>query len=155
MDGIIRSRSITPKNKKDINQGLLHLWSKFGAPSLNGWWVIARTNTWLPHMQTDGRTHRQTDAGNDNTRRPKLASGEKLYDLYFKYYFDIDSIEATLCQTDTTADIKRYRWTSHDKIISKIQCRKYIWHINLLQFGYRHSYVMSIRQPMSNRYRNH
>ena len=23
---------------------------------------------------TDGRTHRQTDAGNDNTRRPKLAS---------------------------------------------------------------------------------
>ena len=30
------------------------------------------------HMdrQTDGRTHRQTDAGNDNTRRPKLASGK-------------------------------------------------------------------------------
>ena len=26
--------------------------------------------------QTDGRTHRQTDAGNDNTRRPKLASGK-------------------------------------------------------------------------------
>ena len=25
--------------------------------------------------QTDGRTHRQTDAGNDNTRRLKLASG--------------------------------------------------------------------------------
>ena len=24
----------------------------------------------------DGRTHRQTDAGNDNTRRPKLASGK-------------------------------------------------------------------------------
>ena len=25
----------------------------------------------------DGRTHRQTDAGNDNTRRPKLALGNK------------------------------------------------------------------------------
>ena len=27
--------------------------------------------------RTDGHTHRQTDAGNDNTRRPKLASGKK------------------------------------------------------------------------------
>ena len=26
--------------------------------------------------RTDGHTHRQTDAGNDNTRRPKLASGK-------------------------------------------------------------------------------
>ena len=30
------------------------------------------------HRRTDGRTHRQTDAGNDNTRRPKLASGNKM-----------------------------------------------------------------------------
>ena len=29
----------------------LHLWSKFGDPSLNGWWVIARTN-----LVTDGLT---------------------------------------------------------------------------------------------------
>ena len=34
----------------------LHLWSKFGYPSLNGWWVIAWTSSWLTH----GRTHRQT-----------------------------------------------------------------------------------------------
>ena len=27
--------------------------------------------------RTDGHTHRQTDAGNDNTRRPILASGKK------------------------------------------------------------------------------
>ena len=27
--------------------------------------------------RTDGHTHRQTDAGNDNTRRPILASGNK------------------------------------------------------------------------------
>ena len=26
---------------------------------------------------TDGRTDTQTDAGNDNTRRPKVASGKK------------------------------------------------------------------------------
>ena len=38
------SRSITPQNNTDLNQGLLHLWSKFGDPSLNGWWVIARTS---------------------------------------------------------------------------------------------------------------
>ena len=44
---------------------LLHIWSKFGDPSLNGWWVIARTN-----LVTDGRTDGRTDAGNDNARRP-------------------------------------------------------------------------------------
>ena len=61
-----------------LNLGLLHLWSKFGDPSLNGWWVIEWTSSWLTHTQTDGRTHRQTDAGNNNTRRTKLASGKNL-----------------------------------------------------------------------------
>ena len=65
------SRSIVPQNNRDLNQGLSHLWSKFGDSSLNGWWVIARTSWWL----TDRHTH--THAGNDNTRRPKLASGKK------------------------------------------------------------------------------
>ena len=56
-----------------INQGLLHLWSKFGGPSLNGSWVIARkTSDW----HTDG----QTDAVHDNTRRPKLASGKNVFE---------------------------------------------------------------------------
>ena len=67
-----RSLSITPQNNRDLNQGLLHLWSKFGDPSLNGWWIIARTSSWL----TDTQTHTHTHAGNDNTRRPKLASGK-------------------------------------------------------------------------------
>ena len=54
-----RSRSITPQNNRDLNQGLLHLWSKFGDPSLNGWRVIARTSKWLPHTRTDGHTDRR------------------------------------------------------------------------------------------------
>ena len=66
------SRSIVPQNNRDLNQGLFHLWSKFGDSSLNGWWVIARTSWWL----TDRHTHTHTHAGNDNTRRPKLASGK-------------------------------------------------------------------------------
>ena len=33
----------------DLNQGLLHIWSKFGDPGLNGWWVIAQTISWLTH----------------------------------------------------------------------------------------------------------
>ena len=61
------------KNNRDLNQDLLHLWSKFGDPSLNGSQVIARTSKWLTHTHTD--TH--TDAGDDNTRRPKLASGKQ------------------------------------------------------------------------------
>ena len=35
----------------------------------------------------DGRADWQTDAGNDNTRRPKLASGKKTWFCpYFIYY---------------------------------------------------------------------
>ena len=37
------SRSIAPKNNRDLNQGILQLWSKFGGPTLSGWWVIAWT----------------------------------------------------------------------------------------------------------------
>ena len=65
------SRSIVPQNIRDLNQSLLHLWSKFSNPSLNGWWIIAQTN-----LVTDGRTDGRTDAGNDNTWRPKLALGK-------------------------------------------------------------------------------
>ena len=43
------------KNNRDLNQGLSHLWSKFGDPSLNGWWVITRTSWGLTH--THGHTH--------------------------------------------------------------------------------------------------
>ena len=53
------SQSIVPQNNRDLNQGLLHIWPKFGDPSLNGWWVIARTSTWLPHTRTDGHTDRR------------------------------------------------------------------------------------------------
>ena len=49
----------SPQNNRDLNQGLLHLLFKFGDPSLNGCWVIARTSKCLPHTQTDGRTDGQ------------------------------------------------------------------------------------------------
>ena len=50
-----RSQSIIPQNNLALNQGILHLWSKFGDPSLNGGRVIAGTNSWL----TDTRAHTQ------------------------------------------------------------------------------------------------
>ena len=56
------------KKKTEFNQGILHLCSKFGDSSFNGRWVIMWTSKWL--------IHRHTDAGDDNTRRPKLASGK-------------------------------------------------------------------------------
>ena len=73
-----RLRSIAPQNNRALNQGLLHLWSKFGDPSLNGWWIIARTSSWLTGTRTHTHIHIHTHAGNDNTRRPKLALGKKL-----------------------------------------------------------------------------
>ena len=66
----------TTDDNKDLNQGLLHLWSKFGDPSLNRSRVIARTSKWLTHRLTHTHGYTHTDAGDDNTRRPKLASGK-------------------------------------------------------------------------------
>ena len=57
-----RSPSITPQNNRDLNQGLLHLWSKFGDPGLNGWWIIARTSSWLTDRHTHTHTHTHTQA---------------------------------------------------------------------------------------------
>ena len=48
-----------PQNDRDLNQGLLHLWSKVSDPSLNGWWVVARTSKWLMHTQTDTQADRR------------------------------------------------------------------------------------------------
>ena len=49
----------SPLNKRDLNQGLLHLWSKIGDPSLNGSQVIARTSKWLIHTHGQTDRHRQ------------------------------------------------------------------------------------------------
>ena len=67
-----RSKSMNPKNNRDLNQGVLHFWSKFGDCSLSGWQVIVRTNWWLKD------THTQTDAGDDNTHGhnwPRVKNG--------------------------------------------------------------------------------
>ena len=66
-----RSRSIAPQNNRDLNQGLLHLLSKFGDPSLNRCWVIARTSKCLPHGRTDGRTDGHTDRQTQATTIPE------------------------------------------------------------------------------------
>ena len=51
------SRSITPKNHRDLNQDVLPIRSKFGS---NGLQVIVRTNSGLTHGRTFGRTHSHT-----------------------------------------------------------------------------------------------
>ena len=57
----------------------------------------------------DGRTHRQTDAGNDNTQRPKLASGNKIVDL--SNVFGASPVGAAL----TTSSFSTYNLASMDK----------------------------------------
>ena len=46
-----RSRSIIPENNGDLNQGILHIWSKFGDPGSNGWQVMVRPSPGLTHRQ--------------------------------------------------------------------------------------------------------
>ena len=57
---------MNPQNNRDLNQGLLHLWFKFGDPSLNGCWVIVRTN-----LMTDRRTQATTISGGQHWPRVK------------------------------------------------------------------------------------
>ena len=72
-----RSWLIATQNNKDLlDQGLLHLWSKFGDPSINSWWVTARTSSWL--MGTHTHTYAYTHAGNDNIWGPNLTSVKNL-----------------------------------------------------------------------------
>ena len=127
---------IALQNYRDLNQCILHLWSEFGDPSLNGWLVMVRTSSkwgnldfglifdlegkgWSLHktigtltklfctfgpnlvilawtgpellpgqaIDTQPDTHRHTDAGNDNTRRLKLASGKKWLKTWIMIYF--------------------------------------------------------------------
>ena len=40
------------------------------------------TKAFISDYRTHGRTDTQTDAGNDNTRRPKLASGKKWSSIF-------------------------------------------------------------------------
>ena len=39
------SRSIATQNKRDLNQAIFHHLATFGDPSLNGLWVMMRTNS--------------------------------------------------------------------------------------------------------------
>ena len=61
-----------PQNNRNPNKGVLHVWLKF-------WWLqIEQVYCYHSEKQVIN-TH--TETGNDNTRRPKLASGKngKLY----------------------------------------------------------------------------
>ena len=54
-----RSRSIAPQGNRDLNQCLLHLWYKFGYPSLNGSELSrGQASDWYTH--THIRKHKQT-----------------------------------------------------------------------------------------------
>ena len=54
------SRSIALRNDRNLNQKILHIWSKFADPCL------------------DGQMDTQTDKGNDNNRKPKVVLGKNL-----------------------------------------------------------------------------
>ena len=69
-----RSRSIAPPPQKKKKIGILPKVFYTYGPNLV---ILSWTGDELSRGQAhDWRTHRQTDAGNDNTRRPKLASGK-------------------------------------------------------------------------------
>ena len=85
------SGSIVPKNQRDLNQGLLHLWSKFGGSSLNGWWVTARTSWWLTDRHTHTHTHtrrqRQYPKAKTGLRQKTIIANSIAYVGYDTWYY--------------------------------------------------------------------
>ena len=67
---------------RDLNQGVLVLWTKFGDPSLNRWRVIVRTSKWLIHTHT--QTQATTIPGGQNWPRVKtqLYCGENRWRFF-------------------------------------------------------------------------
>ena len=92
-----RSGSIAPQNKRDLSQGLLHLWSKFGDLSFNESQVIVQTREWLIHTHTDTQTQATTIPEGQN-----WAQVMKIQLLFHIHHFDI-SIIFWLCYVLTKA----------------------------------------------------
>ena len=67
---IIVNHSESLQNNRDLNQGVLHIYL------FQIWWSWFEwaTTYRADKLRIDAWTDTQTDAGNDNTRRPKLAS---------------------------------------------------------------------------------
>ena len=85
-----RSRSIAPKNNRDLNQGVLLLWTKFGDPSLNGWWIIAQTISWLTDTQTHRHTQATTIPEGQNWPRVKTADNlQKMSKRFVGYHSNV------------------------------------------------------------------
>ena len=64
------------QNSRDPNQGILHLWSKFGDPRMNGLWVIVWTSSkWAKHKT------KQTKQTNNNNWKLALLPLDILTEL--------------------------------------------------------------------------
>ena len=70
-----------PQNKRDLKQGLLHMWPGFCNPNLNGWWVIARKSSWLPHTwtHTDRRKQWQYPGAKTSLREKNVSISNNDY----------------------------------------------------------------------------
>ena len=77
-----------PQKQKGPNQGVLHLWSKFGDPSLNGRWVIVRTSSWLIHTHADPQTQAMTIPEGQNW--PRVIKSYMSWTP--SYYMDLNKI---------------------------------------------------------------
>ena len=78
------------QNNRDLNQGVFQIWSKFGDPSLKGHELLCgQAHDW----PMEGWTDKPTNAGNNNIRRPKLASGNKNTKMWYFSLSDSSAIE--------------------------------------------------------------
>ena len=118
---------VSLKNNRDLNQGVLSLRFKFGDLSLSGTGVIVQTSAWLLHTETDTKT----DAGDDNTRRPKLTLG-KNYWFVFLIVWWVDHVSIVYFTS----------WWKNDMLFLFLTILWYIWldmHVTL--FATCHSQV--------------
>ena len=111
-----RPRSMNPKNKRHLNQGVLHFWSNFGECSKSGWQVIVWTNGWL--MDTHTQTHTHTDRRR-RWQYPKAITGHNLVILAWRGVV----LGLTHTHTDTQTGIH----TTTDEGSDNIWSQNWLW----------------------------
>ena len=97
-----------------------------------------QTRDWYTHTHTHTLTHRPTDTGDDNTRRPKLASGKNDDDnndtkLYVSHYSNTAKVICEWCKPS----VGNTEYVSY--VLFKI-CKLLFWfHTELFLTGRHHS----------------
>ena len=129
--------------------------NKFGDSSLKGWWVMVKTSSVLAHTHAHTHAHAHTNAhaADNNTWRPKQASGKKYYVRSFSQVENL-FLCVLLGQCDMKHGFKYFLPASNSNTTSITSCRqanfKHIIGANKKAWNNKHCQTFTIKGLVSN-----